>query len=412
MRTTTAVPETQCRATLQAELDLGGTLYIPAGRYLLDGALNMSRGELRGDGEATELYSTLGGTVLRIASPATNGKWLFQSSQWSDDCSGATLIVDVQSNWGPDQTFICGSWYNGQPGSWYLLAVAGGTQLAVVWRDLSKAMQIVYFPMQNPFSFTFPSLWKCPTRKFEINDQLIFNHLSLPWIMYNGAGNAYGTRGHAAAVRENMATVGPARISSVRLHSGDSYGQVLSIGSCYDVEIAEIHTFGGAQGIGTLDLGTAYPIRIRDCMLDTPSHCNLYLGDAIATCSGLTLKYPAESAAILKGSCASFKDTFVTDAPAVGDVFSILDNRGNGGVYSFRDIIADFEGGSPQSYWNIERHANTPKTELLIEGAALGKLSGPAQVIMRECELGGAAGPCYSYLSRDLSTQKSASWLV
>ena len=90
--------------------------------------------------------------------------------------------------------------------------------------------------------------------------------------------------------------------------------------------------------------------------------------------TGTTFNYFSYAAAILRGSNASFSDTFVGDFKAKV-VFKMLDARGNGGMYAFRGGLADFEGNSPECYWQVERHANTPITSLRVEDFALGKVA-------------------------------------
>lgn len=399
---------------------------------------------------------------------------VFQSSPWSKLSPQMTISCQVTANrgWGTDQTPLFGSMYNGEPGPFYCEVVNGGTRLAFMFKTADGIIHEAAAPISgtalplwvgidliagkinlnsglvapcNPPLLPNSAWYPSDTALFQIGAigdgilapnpyDLTFSQLSIgptapaPWISLVGQWwtdsspgqpfvHAFGTEGHSYGILQgnltNGDTIGENSIRDLRLIGG-GYGQVLGIGLAYDPQLERVHTYGGKQSIGSVNAGVSYLIAMRDCMLEDAADTLLYLCDAELSALGTRFRYPGKSAAILKGCDANFTDTSITDAPEVTDVFRMLDNRGNGGVYSFRGGTADFEGGSPVSYWHCERHANTPKTTIRIEDWAIGKLSGPAHVVLTDSLLsqGPAQSQCFANIDRSLSVQADKCWEV
>lgn len=154
----------------------------------------------------------------------------------------------------------------------------------------------------------------------------------------------------------------------------DNYGQAVAVGLQYDFSLRDVTVQYGAQGLGTYNIGSNYPIEVHDCVFERQSDAALYGYMQILHAGNLKFADYGRSALKAVRSGVSARDVFCTGSDTCVSAVRLYETTAQ-----FDNWVFDFEGAQQvrdSFFWADVADA----------------FGGPTTLVIRDCQ-GGAATP-------------------
>lgn len=161
-------------------------------------------------------------------------------------------------------------------------------------------------------------------------------------------------------------------ISDLHLVGGHIYGQNIAVGQVLDFSAIGVRSTDGYHGIGSLNNGANYNIRVEQCVLDG-SDSGYYGLDQNVWIRDVTFAGAGRSTLRFAGCSVNATNIFVAFASFNSQSTVKMHSCDYGGNYAFQNVIVDYEGGEyAHTAFYCESHQFTAGPSLRLHDIYLG----------------------------------------
>lgn len=181
-------------------------------------------------------------------------------------------------------------------------------------------------------------------------------------------------------------------VSNLKVSCGNYYGVCVSTGWALDFRAENLICQGGAHGIGTPNMGSTYPVKLSNCVLQNNQDSGYYGWFQILWADQLTIKSYGRTAMRLGGTSCLVRNLFCTDSTTCDYVAEMYDITGSGGLNRFEGFVIDFEGDFPsKAYFYAEAMSHTLGSSLCLADGVFGTVGAGSYLVILAPSLGSAA---------------------
>lgn len=210
-----------------------------------------------------------------------------------------------------------------------------------------------------------------------------------------GISEGYGYWVHSGAQGGGYRPVGRTTIRDLAIQAGGAYGQGIAVGTCVELRLSDLTATGGWHGVGSLCVGPAYPIWMRDVRL-WGSDASIFGNSWKLAVNGLYGGWPGRTG--LRFACGGdyvIRDAFFSSS---GTAETVADIHGGelGGDYLFENFEQNGESpGYPSAAGFRVENGYSNRTALTLRKARLCVLGPDADAVRLLDRPDGATGGRY-----------------